>query len=109
MSEQLRFLDPMPVVQTVVSDRTTSIFDHPDYDPMRDMTCQPAVCEECGRPLRRDAAYLTCPAGHTRGIECVGREDHPRHEEWEQYIESNGREAWDRAVDRMLARRRRFA
>ncbi len=109
MSSQIEFFDPPTQVQTVVSDRVVGIFDHPDYDPMRDMTCQPATCEECGAGLSRNGAYLICPAGHTRGIECVGREDHPRNAEWEHYLASNGREAWERAIDRMLARRRRFA
>ncbi len=103
MSDQLQLLDPPPVV----SDRTTSIFDHPDYDPMRDMTCQPVACEECTADYRREGAYLICRHGHTRGIDCVGREDHPRHAEWERYIDTNGREAWERAVNRMLERRRR--
>jgi hypothetical protein len=81
-----------------------SIFDHPDYSPLRDMTCQPAVCEECGASYRRLGAYLICSNGHNRSIECVGIEDHPRHAEWERYIDTNGREAWERAVDRCVQR-----
>lgn len=47
------------------------------YDPMTDMWGQPTRCEDCGEPYRRSHAYLVCPAGHNRGIECCGREEHP--------------------------------
>jgi len=83
-----------------------SIFDKEDYSPVRDMTCQPRHCE-CGAAYRRDGGYLFCKSGHERGAEPVGREDHPRNAEWEAYLEANGRDAFERAVDRHIAQRRR--
>lgn len=76
-----------------------SIFDSEDYSPMRDMTCQPTHCE-CGQPFRRHGGYLICTAGHERGMECVGREDHTRNAEWEAYLDANGRDAFQRAIER---------
>jgi hypothetical protein len=87
-----------------------SIFDDPNYEVMRDMTCQPATCEQCGGLYRRDGAYLICQANndHERFCEPVGREDHPRHAEWQSYLETNGREAFERAIERHLERQRFF-
>jgi len=82
-----------------------SIFDAEDYSPMTDMTCQPADCEQCGAPYRRDAAYLVCtkfPDEHFRFCEPVGRSDHPKNAGWEAYLRANGLEAFDRAIIRHI-------
>lgn len=61
-----------------------------DWDPRRDMTCQPKSCEECGAPYRREGAFLFCRSGHERYIESVGLENHPRYEEFAAYRRAIG-------------------
>lgn len=80
-----------------------SIFAAEDYDPMQDMTCQPTHCE-CGQPFRRHGVWLICKAGHELGMDCVGRQDHPRNAEWEAYLDTNGRDAFQSAIERHMSR-----
>ena len=84
---------------SVAVSKAKSIFDSKDYSPMRDMTCQPTHCD-CGQPFHRRGACLICKAGHEHWMECVGREDHPRNAEWEAYLDANGRDAFQRAIER---------
>lgn len=82
-------------------------FSAESYDPMEDLTLQPAFCLVCGGIYRRVCAYLICSRHpeHNIGIDCVGRLDHPRNEEWEAYLDANGREAFDAACDRSFRKR----
>lgn len=80
-----------------------------DYDPMRDMTLQPAFCVFCGGVNRKSGAYIYCTLNdrHWQFQECVGATDHPRNSDWEAYIALNGgHSARDAAIERMLAARR---
>jgi hypothetical protein len=96
----IEFLAPIFVHPPISRD-----FDSEDYNPFHDMTLQPVACH-CGGIYARAGAYLNCSRDpeHWRFFDCVGRTNHPRNPEWEHYLDTNGRDAFTRAIQRNRTR-----